>query len=54
MTRRFTAGLAVIATLVLLTLDLMHSPPNPYAAPVALALGSGVAASGGFCGALPD
>ncbi|MEI4472815.1 hypothetical protein [Frigidibacter sp. MR17.24] len=53
MTRRLTAGIAIAALAVLVGLDLAASPPNPWQAPPAFALGSGQAASGGFCGALP-
>ena len=54
MTRRFTASLALAMVAALLAFDLGVSPPNPYQAPPVYALGSGQAASGGFCGALPD
>ena len=54
MTRRFTASLALMGLGLLIGFDLRLSPPNPYLAPSAFALGSGQAASGGFCGALPD
>lgn len=54
MTRRFTAGIAVLAVASLIGWDLKASPPNPYAAPPILAIGSGLSASGGFCGALPN
>ena len=54
MTRRFTALTALLGIAALLALDLSATPPNPYAAPPVIALGSGVAAAGGFCGALPD
>ncbi len=54
MNRRVTAlaAMALLASLILL--DLRLTMPNPYAAPPLLALGSGVAQSGGFCAALPD
>ena len=54
MTRRVTALTAVLGVAVLLGFDLVAAPPNPYQAPPVIALGSGVAAAGGFCGALPD
>lgn len=54
MTRRFTALLAVAGIAILVGLDVSATPPNPYKAPFVLALGSGAAPSGGFCGALPD
>ncbi|WP_168199136.1 hypothetical protein [Pseudorhodobacter turbinis] len=54
MTRRFTACLAISGLVALVALDVLASPPNPYRAPPMLAFGSGLAASGGFCGALPD
>lgn len=53
MTRKVTASGAILAMLVLIGLDLRATPPNPYAAPPLLAFGSGVAQTGGFCGALP-
>lgn len=54
MTRRFTALIAVIALAGLIGWDLQASPPNPYAAPPIVAIGSGLSAAGGFCGALPN
>lgn len=54
MTRRFTAGIALILVGGLIGWDLKASPPNPYAAPPILAIGSGLSAAGGFCGALPN
>ena len=53
MTRRGIALLALAGLLALVVLDLRASPPSPYGAPPLLAIGSGQAASGGFCGALP-
>ncbi|WP_428672703.1 hypothetical protein [Roseibium sp.] len=54
MTRLVTATIAIAGLAVMITLDAAATPPNPYKAPKLLALGSGVAPSGGFCGALPD
>ncbi|MCE5975145.1 hypothetical protein LZA78_16850 [Sinirhodobacter sp. WL0062] len=54
MTRRFTATLMAVGVVALLALDLSRTPPNPYQAPPAFAFGSGLAAEGGFCGALPN
>lgn len=54
MTRRFTAALLALGVAGLVAFDLRTAPPNPYHAPAAFAFGSGQAASGGFCGALPD
>lgn len=54
MTRAFTAGLAVAFIAGLLVFDLSTAELNPFKAPKAFALGSGTAASGGFCGALPN
>lgn len=54
MTRKFTASLTLLMIVGLLAFDQLTTPPNPWQAPPALAFGSGVAASGGFCGALPD
>jgi len=54
MTRRLTAYSAILAIAALLVFDMQTTPPNPYAAPSLFALGSGVTATGGFCGALPN
>lgn len=54
MTRKLTAGIAVLGVALLIGLDSLATPPNPYKAPKLLALGSGTAPAGGFCGALPD
>lgn len=54
MTRRITAFAAIAGLFALLAFDLAAAPPNPYDAPPVVALGSGVAPSGGFCGALPE
>lgn len=54
MTRRAISFVAILAVAVLVGFDVLATPPNPYAAPSAIALGSGEAASGGFCGALPN
>lgn len=53
MTRRIPAALALGLIGALLIGDVMANPPNPYQAPAIMALGSGSAASGGFCGAMP-
>lgn len=54
MTRRpiTLAALALITAVV--AADWARTPPNPWIAPAALALGSNLTQSGGFCGALPD
>lgn len=54
MTRRVTAFATIALLGAFIWFDATATPPNPFAAPAAIALGSGVAASGGFCGALPD
>lgn len=54
MTRRFTAAITLSLLGGLLAFDQLTTPPNPWQAPAAFALGSGMATSGGFCGALPD
>lgn len=54
MTRKLTAGIALALVLGLVAFDLSTATPNPYAAPAAIALGSGEAGGGAFCGALPD
>lgn len=54
MTRYFTASIALVCLALLLLTDIQFTPPNPYAAPPVIALGSGHASTGGFCGALPQ
>lgn len=54
MTRRATAVLAMVLVTGLVLADLIATRPNPYRAPPILAVGSGAASAGGFCGALPD
>ena len=54
MTRHVTAGAAILFVALLLVFDHATATLNPYQAPPLLALGSGVEASGGFCGALPQ
>ncbi len=54
MSRRIIALAALALILLVIGLDVTASPPNPYIAPPIFALGSGVAPSGGFCGALAD
>lgn len=53
MTRHLTAGLALTFIVAVVALDATGAPPNPYQAPAALAFGSGLPTSGGFCGAMP-
>lgn len=54
MTRRFTTTLCMAALAGLILADQLATPMNPFRAPPAFALGSGLAATGGFCGNLPD
>ena len=54
MSRRIIALAALALTLLVIALDGVTSPPNPYAAPSIFALGSGAAPTGGFCGAVPE
>ena len=54
MTRHVTAGATLLSLVALLAFDHATVELNPYKAPPLLALGSGIEASGGFCGALPD
>lgn len=54
MTRAVPAAITLALLLGVLALDLAAAPPNPFKAPKAFALGSGMVASGGFCGALPN
>ncbi|SLN30895.1 hypothetical protein PSM7751_01328 [Pseudooceanicola marinus] len=53
-TRAFTATLSLVFVAALLVFDQATSDLNPYQAPPAFGLGSGEAATGGFCGALPN
>lgn len=53
MTRRAIAAICLAMLAVVVGADLDAAPPNPYHAPAMLALGSGAAAGGGFCAALP-
>ncbi|PIV79918.1 MAG: hypothetical protein COW54_01760 [Rhodobacteraceae bacterium CG17_big_fil_post_rev_8_21_14_2_50_63_15] len=54
MTRSHVALLMALAVLGLLALDQVQSTPlNPYTGPPMLALGSGLAATGGHCAAPP-
>lgn len=53
MTRRTMAAICLAMLAAVVGADLSAVTPNPYRAPAALALGSGAAAAGGFCGALP-
>lgn len=54
-TRRLTVPIALLALGLLVAADLAASdPPNIYRAPPAVALGSGQAAGGAHCAALPN
>ncbi len=54
MTRHLTAALAVAFIAAIVLADLLGGAvPNPYRAPAAVALGSGLASAGGHCAALP-
>tara|TARA_B100000780_G_scaffold190038_1_gene133774 strand:+ start:4347 stop:4538 length:192 start_codon:yes stop_codon:yes gene_type:complete len=52
MTRGFTCAVTVVGLLILIGIDIRMTPPNPYKSPPLAALGSGISASGGFCGSL--
>ncbi len=54
MTRRTTARLGMVLLFMLVIADIIAAPPNPHKQPSIIALGSGAASSGGFCGALPE
>lgn len=54
MTRHITAAAAMLMIAMLLLFDQANSDLNPYKAPPLFALGSGVQATGGFCGNLPQ
>jgi hypothetical protein len=54
MTRRLTGGIAIAFLAALAAFDMATAELNPYAAPPALALGSGQAVSGAHCAALPE
>lgn len=51
MTRRAVAAIACLMLAGMIMSDVVAAPPNPYDAPALLALGSGAAPVGGFCGA---
>lgn len=53
MTRKLTFGLTFVLLMGLFVFDLATATLDPYAAPAAIALGSGVASSGAHCAALP-
>ncbi|WP_172971393.1 hypothetical protein [Palleronia sp. THAF1] len=54
MTRKLTASIVAVLMVGLLAFDLAASePPDIYAQPPLLALGSGSVASGAHCAALP-
>lgn len=53
MTRHLTAGAAMLLLALLILFDHQTADLNPYKAPPLLAFGSGVEATGGFCGNLP-
>lgn len=54
MTRGFTAGIALLLLSLVIVTDFISARPNPYQQPAIVALGSGAASEGGFCGALPE
>ena len=54
MTRKLTATIALVLLFGLIAFDQLQSEPlDPYAQPALIALGSGAAAGGAFCAALP-
>ena len=53
MTRRVTAGLAIALIALVIVLDMSTAELNPFDAPAAFSLGSGVQGGGAFCGELP-
>ena len=54
-TRRSIAFATLLFLAAVLTVDAAVSePPNPYTQPPAVAFGSGQAASGAMCAAVPD
>ncbi|MEE4119712.1 MAG: hypothetical protein V2I65_11905 [Paracoccaceae bacterium] len=53
MTRRVTAAIAAAFLLALAVFDAATSELDPFRAPPALALGSGLASGGAHCSALP-
>ena len=53
MTRYYTAGMTIFFVLTVLVADFIAAPPNPFAAPSLISLGSGIISDGGFCGAMP-
>lgn len=54
MTRKLTVTITLVMLMGLAIFDLATSTLNPYAAPAAIALGSGQAAAGAHCAAMPE
>ena len=54
MTRKLTVTITLVMLMGLAMFDLATSTLNPYAAPAAFALGSGQAAAGAHCAAMPE
>ncbi|MFU8882651.1 MAG: hypothetical protein ACNA7Q_09815 [Rhodobacterales bacterium] len=54
MTRKLTVSVALAMLAGLATFDVATSTLDPYAAPAVFALGSGQAAAGAHCAAMPD
>ena len=54
MTRSVTAAIALALVAAVLALDFATADLNPFEAPPIVALGSGLAGGGAFCGELPD
>ena len=54
MTRGSISAITLISLTILIAIDIRMTPPNPYQSPPLVAVGSGLSASGGFCGSLPN
>lgn len=54
MTRHITAYTTLLLVGLLIWFDQSTAELNPYKAPPLLALGSGIEATSGFCGTLPE
>ncbi|MFU8866145.1 MAG: hypothetical protein ACNA7O_19740 [Rhodobacterales bacterium] len=54
MTRKLTVGIALAMLAGLVMFDLATATLDPFAAPAVFALGSGQAAAGAHCAAMPE
>ena len=52
MTRGFISAITLVGLCTFIGIDIRMTPPNPYQSPPLIAFGSGLSASGSFCGSL--